>query len=1142
MSELFDLDKYKIDSHYVIEASAGTGKTYNIIEIVKKIVRNDFDRIKKILIVTYTEKAAGELKDRIKKEIPQIDLNDAHIYTIHSFCKNTISEFGITSNLPLDLDLVGELDLIDFSKRYFREGLMYKTVIALQEAGYKVNPEKLESKFKEGISHYYLDFNNNEDESVSSLEKVGSTDYEGVREVLFDAYNTNSFDDFASKYPEIKRNYDILNESSDPNANAIARDIETNYRCLFSKKPVLGKLKPTEKEAAKYFIELYKHFGGSKDDREDFVINFISQVFFKDFYIRWQEEKIFNKAQSFDDMIRYIRETIRINPQLVNKLREKYTYGIIDEFQDTNQRQFDIFKEIFLCDNHYLIVVGDPKQSIYAFQGADVSVYDKAKKEISNIGTEASLGKNWRSSDKMVEFANNYFSEENGWSFGDIAKFTPSQWSGKYSASYKNEPAKPVWIGATKDGNVVDVQEYARIAVEQIIECCTIDENGNTNLQLYGRKEEDGGKNVTFKDFTILARTRSEFGYIKAELRRAGIPFVQYKDTSLFKNSKECYQWIYLLQAIAAPDFTGSNRKYLRRALFTDFFGLELYEINDEAIDKDDIEEVNIIRSWRQLALKREWDDLVDSILTKSRLFTTLNELNKMQSFNKFKQLGDYAVEYLYANHTLDDLIRALVNLSSGSEEDEGGSIVGKGTEFNSVQLMTMHASKGLEFPVVISVGGFKGIYPRANTFTYHKDGKLVLSFKKVKETNGPLITNELIEEYKRIYYVAYTRAKYLLMLPNYGADFSIDLDFLDISITNFMNNHEDLYQIVSLADTPAKTIKGQTRKLLEYHDRNKKKDTHTQVEQGNKIQELISKESKLKAYKHSYSSLSHPKHEDVEDDGFNDDIDLEGEKGENLADFDKNNTVKVEGKYKDVDPMTFPKKFPKGNKIGSALHEVFEKLDYQDYEPMIDQVTKNAFEAQLIPLGKESNEKVKEMVQRVLNADFPLIEGNKQVKDKYFKLNELSLNDKKAEAEYNYKLLLGEKNANILRNYLNGFIDLMFVHNNRYSIIDWKSDTLNEDEFKSYKNYDDLKLHTDNAYSIQRVLYVYCLIKWLRIYYPNETEEEIFNNRFGGIYYVFIRGCEPDYSNGIYSHTWESYKDLEDAFNNIINQRVGRK
>ena len=125
------------------------------------------------------------------------------------------------------------------------------------------------------------------------------------------------------------------------------------------------------------------------------------------------------------------------------------------------------------------------------------------------------------------------------------------------------------------------------------------------------------------------------------------------------------------------------------------------------------------------------------------------------------------------------------------------------------------------------------------------------------------------------------------------------------------------------------------------------------------------------------------------------------------------------------------------------------------------------------------------------------------------------------------------------LKNYCNGFVDLIFKNGDYYSILDWKSDRLN-DEFVSYATVDCLKKHVDECYSIQRVLYSYCLIKWLKLSMPEKSYQNIFEEHFGGVYYVFLRGCNKDTSNGVYAQTWASWQDLEDSFNEIVKYKVG--
>ena len=125
------------------------------------------------------------------------------------------------------------------------------------------------------------------------------------------------------------------------------------------------------------------------------------------------------------------------------------------------------------------------------------------------------------------------------------------------------------------------------------------------------------------------------------------------------------------------------------------------------------------------------------------------------------------------------------------------------------------------------------------------------------------------------------------------------------------------------------------------------------------------------------------------------------------------------------------------------------------------------------------------------------------------------------------------------LKNYCNGFVDLIFKNGDYYSIVDWKSDRLNED-FVSYSDPVNLKQHVDECYSIQRVLYSYCLINWLKQSMPNKSHEQIFNEHFGGVYYIFLRGCNENTSNGVYAQTWNSWDDLEQSFKEIVKYKVG--
>ena len=187
------------------------------------------------------------------------------------------------------------------------------------------------------------------------------------------------------------------------------------------------------------------------------------------------------------------------------------------------------------------------------------------------------------------------------------------------------------------------------------------------------------------------------------------------------------------------------------------------------------------------------------------------------------------------------------------------------------------------------------------------------------------------------------------------------------------------------------------------------------------------------------------------------------------------------------------------------------------------------------------------------LHASLPVIEGAEIHRDATFRLVELPLNDHKPEVQFGMNAYAGNPEDSgtdappaeteafaILHRVCKGFIDLLFVREvnkqKRYSILDWKSDSL--------ENYGDaeIKKKVDEDYSVQRVLYSYCLIQWLKQFYGKRAdgsgigldEQQIFEQYFGGIYYAFLRGTDGATSKGIYAHTWKDYASLEEAYGEL--------
>lgn len=1124
-----------------IKASAGTGKTYNIQKIVRQLLeRKDVPQLEKILIVTFTEKAAGELRDRIRKELTgfDVDVDNAPIYTIHSFCQKTLEEFAFTANKPASLELIDEEEISDFIDRAIRDGLEndenFRTeLIPLFENAENKDSfiESLKDDLKQAVAKYYPD------EKIVELDANSDSiylKYEGKKEQKDYTFEDCDF---------------LLEKEESGNYDEVKKDITRVF---------------TGKDAAnhKKNIEKYK--------KTRFYGNIL-----KSLYQVWQLEKSQNKQQSFNDMIRNVREAVcEKNSALKKELQKKYDVAIIDEFQDTNQQQWDIFREVFKNENHSLIVVGDPKQSIYAFQGADINVYENA---IGTFENGYKLSHNYRSTDQMIEACNRLF-EQDFFKGSDITFFKsdPPEAPGDktLNATFDGKEIKPFWIcnsekkeknedGSVKKSEVpISAEDFAKLAVEKIVDCCTYDKNGKTRLQVYEKKEKNF-RNVSFKDFAVLAKTSSEMENIENAMKDSGIPFLRYKDKNLFRGI-ECKHWISLINAIASPDFTGHNRAFLSEALFTRFFDIPIENVTDEKYDSPTCDERKALIEWQMLAEDRKWAKLLESIFEKTQIEKRLSGLDNLQTLSKFRQIGEYIVEYLYKNDSsLDGVSRHLSRLVARTEgADDEGNLVARGTDFDCVQLMTIHASKGLEFPVVIAAGGFK---QRNNqipqVYLYHEEkkddeGKPVGKYAKLSfsEDGKEKMKNEEEIEWQRLFYVAYTRASSLMILPNYEKSISGDKEINNVftktitaSLSAFMQNdaNKKLYENFIFSEENNRKLSKEVQEILK-HKKEKESDGTTEDSQKEVFTELKDAKNRL-LKKNSYSSLGHKKI------GLNEYVSDKYKPEE--QDDDEN--LEETSELSDSDYL---KGYPRGSKLGLALHSIFEKIDFEtalpiasassgkrisDYEELctdsdVKALIEDSFSEQSLKIDEEDSKNWRkntaQIVWNTLSARFKELTGEKE--GEAFSLREILLKDRTSEVEFNF---MPEEfsSAPEIRNYFNGFIDLLFVRNvdgkEVYSLLDWKSDTLPDYSESETAN------HSVEKYSIQMVLYSYCLVKWLKTFpkYSSMDYNEIYKNHFGGIYYVYLRGTKAGTDNGIFAQKWENWKMLNTIFNDKICKKM---
>lgn len=1056
-----NIPNFDYTKNAVVEASAGTGKTYTIIQIIPYLLARGY-KLSEILIVTYMEKAAGELRSRIRNELVKLvhneqipndlknnllneleNIDNAPIFTFHSFCQKTLTENAIYSNCSQNMALVDEDACLDnFVGKYIRDNAVNNPdLVYLYQNSPKdkyTNAKTIQVIIKNALKKYYLDKNGCENPDVISLDNTTQSE---------------------------KEIYD--------NTLRVLRENQKNS---------------TVPEAICYFVKTH----------------------LKDMYMAWQKEKQNKNQQTYTDMLTIIHNAITDKSSaLLQKLREKYKYAIIDEFQDTNQLQWNIFKQIFGYDTHHIVIVGDPKQSICSFQGADPAIYNIAKQYIiSGGGVEYKITTNYRSSGLMIQAVNELTKNADICDFSKIGGYQDAQ----IPQNKKIEPAQ------LNNKNEIPVH-FIHTPPENTI-TSVIKRYCNEKLQIWDKNLKKY-RDVNYGDFAVLVRKRRNADKITQKMNAAKIPFMWHKDP-IVSTTKEVIDWIAVLSAISANDFNASNRHILHRALLTAFFDISKDEINDEKYDDILCKERQILLKWHNLAETRQCAKLLNAIFEDSNISKRLATYDKIQSLAKYNQIGNFVLDCMLSkNSSLATVIKKLKQ-QNYQRTDMDTMLVEKATDSPTVKISTIHSAKGLEFPIVFYVVNKK---------------RREIDFVRIKHT--PPEQKAILEitpkntedsDWDTLNYVAITRASSLLYIVN-------DKD-------ENVNEHviKQYPELFALCDGVKSNEQNSYPQNLTCND--------VVPEKPGKIAL-----SDKKLYKHSYTSLSHKQNGNDDVDDFITEKNQRVNKEEflNFSEFnstkkyDSDSVVKILGIYDANKLPDIPSNSCSGKQYGNALHEVFEYLDFKSFETN----DKNMYESELnriinvcckkyaIPQVNNHNY-IADLVKNTMTAKLPEIIGNRATGNS-FSLSNLSQKDKKSETEFNFDFYIGDNDT--LKNYCNGFMDLLFVReidgNHVYSVLDWKSDLLTNQNGDvspaSYADYDCLKLHTDNNYAIQRVLYSYCLIQWLATFYPNEKSlDEIFNNHFGGIYYAYVRGCGVGTGNGIYAHTWESYTALENAFNRI--------
>ena len=886
-------------SNILVAAAAGSGKTAVLVERIINRILNDKIDIDKLLVVTFTNAAASEMRERILDAIykkieedpsnielqRQITLlNKASICTIHSFCldviRNNFYEINISPNFRIgdtaEIELLKQETLDDlFEKKYFEEDEDFLKLVDTY-TGYRGDeplkelvmeiykfiqsspfPRKwLEEKVEEfNIKDLSLDF------AKTKWGKLILEEYEknieetilGLKNVKQDLDSNPELEKFSQVIRLDLENLELLKA----NLDSWDKVYELSQRFSFTKWPVDRKIQSSIKDEAKEKRDkINKKFKGIKDKifiytskeaiqdlQEVYEILKLLKKVVLEFEETYGKVKLERNVIDFND-IEHLALKILIKEEdgkyvpteVAKKYKDKFEEIAIDEYQDSNMVQEYILTSISKGNN--IFMVGDVKQSIYKFRQAMPELflgkyekYKLKKDKTENDDLKIQLFKNFRSRENILSTSNLVFQEIMSKKLGDV-EYNEDEYL-NLGANYP-DIENVDFAGKTEidvinlnknqiEEETEDTENNERIE-DSILEAKyvakKIQELINSNYYVFDKKQ--GYRKITYKDIVVLLRSTATLAPIyEKEIADLGMPV--FSDTSSeYLNSVEIQTIISVLKIIDNP-MQDIPLVTVMRSMIGGFTDNDLIEIRltdkncnfYESILKAQVqvsEELRIkinnflekIENWREANEYLNLDELIWKIYLDTGYynFVGLMQNGKLRQAN-LKMLFERAKQYESASFKgLFNFINFIDKLKLSSGDLGSAKIIGENEDV--IRIMSIHKSKGLEFPVVFlsSTGKKFNMQDLNKKVLLHQNiglGPTYTNYENkieyptlAKEAIKIVTKREVLAEEMRVLYVALTRAKEKLVITGIEKDVNDSIDSKQKELEIYKDNIEN--------------------------------------------------------------------------------------------------------------------------------------------------------------------------------------------------------------------------------------------------------------------------------------------------------------------------------------------------------------
>lgn len=1179
MTQPLDPLQLPLDGVRLIEASAGTGKTHNIVTLVLRLLLEKGLHIGQILVVTYTNAATEELRARIRerlcealRQISSGHVNDpalaatwnaldesqkenrawllkkavcrmdeAAVFTIHGFCQRVLQEFAFECGLAFRWDVMPD------------DAAMYREAAADFWRQRMEKAHALEAR-------WLLETMEGPDGLLQHLAAMRSVvtpkilpETTAVSSPCF-AETAGLFQKICFMWHEQRQDIQSLLE----NHEGIDRRTYTKKALnqLFvamdaicaCKTPLPSQLSPLEKLAASVLAQKTKRgkkppahplFNLCDDFRrrmsklaEDYRIwllktaqNFVSQAV--------SRRKDAERGLAFDDLLVRLHQALSSElwgPALCERIRQKFPVALIDEFQDTDPLQYGIFQKIYDIPNGpaLLCLIGDPKQAVYSFRGADIFSYVRAKRHVGPSNTYT-MDTNWRSSSGLVDAVNHLFANH-PYPFifhqdiafhrvrsGPEADAKPLKLDGRPKAvlTIRFLPSSELETTENEKKLILSGAAHRGAASDCAAQIATL-------LNLADQDQATiGEERLKARDIAVLVRSHQEGLIIQQALRQRGVASVSLQQDSVF-NSQEAEDLTAILEAVAAP----TDERRLRTALATETLGWNasrLIALESQDTLMEDVQ--SRFQRYQDLWHRHGFLAAFMALLKEEDVPSHLRSLPAWERrLTNMLHLAELLHQASQTHPGTNKLLRWFKDRQRAQDTPKEEQLRLESDE-NVVHVVTIHKSKGLEYPVVFIPFPWS-LKPRTTkkdaSVRFHdpQDFSLCvdLGSEDIKK-HRQLAFKEDMAENMRLLYVALTRAKSMcvtwwgrineasasamayLLFPKPCAD---PLEAIPQSIMDGFSTDEALLtSLQDMARSSSGAIIVEKAQVNGEARRQPSKKSPPQF-QARTFHRDWGPPRRVTSYTHLAMGAE-----------------------PHTPDYDAVAVQEPEQgtPSEDIEPMFL---FPRGPRAGQCLHEILEKIHVfrasaQDLQAEVaDALARHGLE----PHWQAS---VLSMVQNVLKTplkcDLATVTLADLGQENCFPEWEFHFPVGPLDPSRLYTALKGtafyEKSViglqfETLQGLVRGFIDLVFRKDGRYFIADYKSNHLGNrvEDYAPDRLESAMHVH---RYPLQMLLYTVALHRYLTVRLPKYD----YDTHFGGVFYLFLRGMrrENGGSTGVFYH-----------------------